>query len=74
MQALLEGRALVDGPDAKGKTALMAAASAGHIACMEVLLSFDAGRHPLSCHLSLIMVIGLYHMGAVDMLTCLTTW
>ena len=45
MQALLDGGALVDASSSTGETAMMAAASHGHVHCMEVLQAFSAGRH-----------------------------
>ena len=43
-QALLAGGALVDAPSSTGGTAMIAAATDGHIQCMEVLQAHNAGR------------------------------
>ena len=44
VRALLSGGALTDTPDVTGVTAMMAAAAQGHVDCMQILLSFHAGK------------------------------
>ncbi len=52
VRALLSGGALIDAPDVTGVTAMMAAAAQGHVDCMQILLSFHAGKLCVhtSCH------------------------
>ena len=50
MRVLLSAGALPDAPDVTGAAALMVAAAHGHVACMELLLGFDAGKPQSLCH------------------------
>ena len=46
-QALLAGGALTDAPSSTGETAMIVAATHGHVRCMAVLRAYNAGRAKL---------------------------